>query len=136
MNKAVVGLPFAILLLASPALATLGDSATSSSSFTTTQLAAPTALDAVGGCAGLASPKVTLTWTATATTFATGYDIYRAVGVGPSVFLASVSPRTTVTYTDTAVVGLTSYTYIVRTKYQSWTKASTPDPATTPGVCL
>jgi len=136
VKRALAGLPLAMLLVATPAVATLGDSATSSASFTTTSLEAPTGLDAVGGCAGFGSPKVTLTWTATTTTFATGYDIYRAIGVGSPTLLTSVSPRTVVTYTDTAVAVLTSYTYTVRTRYQSWSKTSTSDSATTPALCL
>jgi hypothetical protein len=136
VRKLLVGGPFLLLLVASPAIATLGDSATAASAFTTTSLAAPTGVAATGGCVGLGTPKVTLTWTATATTFATGYDIYRAVGAGAPTLLTSVSPRTVVSYTDTAVLVLTSYTYTVRTKYQNWIKASSSASATTPAVCL
>ena len=125
-----------VLAAASPALATYLDSATATATFTTTSLAAPTGVGAVGGCAGTLAPKVTLTWTATTSTFATGYDIYRAVGAGGSVYLTTVTPRTTVTYVDTAVSLVTSYTYTLKTKYQSWTKASSTASATTPAVCL
>jgi hypothetical protein len=125
-----------LVLVATPAVATLGDSATASAAFTTTSLAAPTGLTATAGCVGLATPKVTLSWTATTSTYATGYDVYRAVGAGASTLLTSVSPRTTVTYVDTAVSLLTSYTYTVKTRYASWTKASGTASATTAAVCL
>ena len=130
------GVVAAVLVAASPALASYLDSATATATFTTTSLAAPTGVGAVGGCAGTLQPKVTVTWTATVTTFATGYDVYRAVGLGPSTYLTTVSPRTTVTYVDTAVAILTQYTYTLKTKYQSWTKASSTATATTPAVCL
>jgi hypothetical protein len=136
VRRLLVGGPFLLLLAATPAVATLGDAATANASLATTQLAAPTGLSATAACAGLGTSRVTLSWTATTTTFATGYDIYRAVGLGPSTFLASVSPRTTVTYTDTSLSLLTSYSYTVRTRFQSWSKASTSASATTPGLCL
>lgn len=135
MSRVAVVVLVVVLAAAAPAIATMGDSATSASTVTTSSLAAPTALTATAGCNGLL-PKVTLGWTATATTYATGYDVYRAVGAGPSTLLASVSPRTTVSYVDTAVAVLTSYTYTVRTRFQSWTKASSTASATTPALCL
>ena len=136
MRRVAVAALVGVAVIATPALAVYLDSATASAAFSTTQLAAPTGLTATAACAGTAASKVTLGWTATTTTFATGYDIYRAVGVGPSTFLASVSPRTTVAYVDTAVLLLTSYTYTVKARYASWSKASTTASATTPVVCL
>lgn len=136
MKRWVVGGALLVIGVATPAIAAYSDSATSASAFTTTQLAAPTGVSAAGGCAGTLAPKVTLTWTATATTFATGYDVYRAIGGGASNYLTTVTPRTTVTYVDTAVSLLTSYTYTLKTRYQSWTKASATASATTPVVCL
>ena len=134
--RAVPVLAAALVLVATPAVATLGDGATASAPFTTTTLAAPTGLTATAGCVGLAAAKVTLAWTATTSAFATGYDVYRAVGAGASTYLTSVSPRTTVSYVDTAVSLLTSYTYTVRTRFASWSTASGTASATTGAVCL
>ena len=125
----------AVLAVATPAIAAFQDSAVATATHTTTQLDAPTGLTATAGCNGIL-PKVTLGWTATATTFATGYDIYRAIGAGPSTLLTSVSPRTTVAYVDNAVLLLTTYHYIVKTRYAAWTKASATANATTAGVCV
>lgn len=113
----------------------MGDIATSGSTVTTSSLAAPTGVTATAGCNGLL-PKVTLAWTATVTTYATGYDVYRAVGTGPSTLLTSLAPRTAVGYVDSAVAVLTSYTYTVVTRFESWTKASSTASATTPALCL
>jgi hypothetical protein len=123
------------VVVATPALATYGDSATASAAFTTTQLAAPSGVTATAGCNGV-SPKVTLGWTATTTTFATGYDIYRAVGAGSPTLLTSVSPRTTASYVDTSVSLLTAYTYTVTSRFAAWSKASATASATTPLLCL
>ncbi len=131
----MVAVTIAVFAAAAPAVATMGDSATADSSFTTSSLAAPTAVTATAGCNGLL-PRVTLGWTASSTTYATGYDVYRAVGAGPSTLLTSLTPRTTVSYVDDAVVVLTSYTYTVVTRFQSWTKASATASATTPVLCL
>jgi hypothetical protein len=138
MRRAVIGGVAGVLLLATPALSSFLDSATAAGTNSTSQLAAPTGLSATAGCTtGIPKlPKVTLTWTATTTTFATGYDIYRAVGAGPSTLLTTISPRTTVSYVDNAVALLTSYTYVVKTRYALWTAASSSASASTPVLCL
>jgi hypothetical protein len=127
-----------VLAVAGPAVGSFLDPATAASTLSTTQLAAPTGLTATAGCTATIPklPKVTLSWTATTSAFATGYDVYRAVGIGPSTFLATVTPRTTVTYVDSAVLVATSYTYTVKTRYAAWTKASSTASATTPTLCL
>jgi hypothetical protein len=138
VRRAAVVAVLLVVAVAGPAVGSFLDSATAASTLSTTQLAAPTGLTATAGCTTTIPklPKVTLSWTATTTTFATGYDIYRAVGAGPSTLLTTVSPRTTVTYVDNAVLVLTSYTYTVKTRFQLWTKASSTASATTPAVCL
>lgn len=136
MRRATVLGALALLVaVGAPTLASYADSAIARSTLSTTQLAAPTGLSATPGCNGL-SAKVTLSWTATSSTYATGYDVYRAVGAGSSTLLASVSGRTTTTYTDTSVSLLTSYTYVVRARYQSWSKASSSASATTANLCF
>lgn len=124
-----------LLVLAAPAEAAFQQAAAATATHSTDHLTAPTGLTATAGC-NLLAFKVSLAWTATTTAFATGYDIYRATGAGQPVLLASVTPRTTVTYVDTSVVGLTTYTYTVRTRFASWTKASASASASTPLLCL
>ena len=134
-RAAVLGALALLVAVGAPTLAADADSATAGSTFGTTSLAAPTGLSATAGCNGLAA-KVTLSWTATASTYATGYDVYRAVGAGASTLLTSVAGRTTTTYTDNAVSLLTTYTYVVRARYQSWSKASSSASATTANLCF
>ncbi len=60
-----------------------------------------------------------LGWTATADTYASGYNVYRATALaGPYSQVAAVAPRTTVTYTNSPPAG--TYWYTVRAYYQSW----------------
>ena len=138
MRRAAGGALLLLVVLGGPALGSFGDSATAASTLTTTSLAAPTSFTATAGCTTSIPkvPKVTLSWTATTSTFATGYDVYRAVGAGTQTLLTSVSPRTVTSYVDNSVSLVTSYTYSVRTRYAAWSKASSNASATTAVVCL
>lgn len=138
MRRAAVGALLLLLLVAGPALGSFADGSTAASTLRTTSLSAPTGLSASGGCSGGLPklPRVTLSWTATTTPFATGYDVYRGIGAGSQTLLTTLSPRTVTSYVDSAVLVATSYSYSVRTRYLSWSKASSTASATTPVLCL
>jgi hypothetical protein len=79
----------------------------------TDKLAPPTGLTATGGT------SIDLSWTATLTTYATGYHILRGTATGgPYTEIAQVTPRTTVSFTDNPVAG--TYYYVVRAYLQNW----------------
>ena len=79
----------------------------------------PTAVSATGQAGGVAH----ITWTATATTFVTGYSIYRsATSGGPWTLAGTVSGRSTVQFDDTP--GLGDWYYVVRATYQNWVSAN------------
>lgn len=59
--------------------------------------------------------SITLAWTATPDTYATGYELSRD-GAAPS----SIAGRTTTSTTDTAVTDTTSYSYSLRSVFSSW----------------
>jgi len=95
-------------------LAAFTSSASGSATFTTDTLTPPTGLTASGGAG-----SITLNWTATTKTWASGYHVYRATASGgPYSQIATVTPRTTLTYADTPADG--AYWYTVRAYYQSW----------------
>jgi hypothetical protein len=99
------------------ALAAFDNASTAAGSVSTSTLAAPTSLVASG------TGPITLTWTATASTYATGTRIMRGTASGgPYTQVALVTPRTTTTYVDTAVPG--TYYYVVQAYYQQWTSAN------------
>ena len=115
-----------------------GFSATDSAAMnvTTAALAAPTSLSGTGDCAGPLTPEVDLSWTATTSTFATGYAIRRRLVGGTYVTVGTVTGRTTTTYTDLGPLAPnTQYEYVVRAVYASWTADSASASATTPLVC-
>ncbi len=109
-------------------LARFTDTATSTGSLASDTLAAPTSLAATGGT------SVTLTWTPTVDTYATGYTVLRgSASGGPYTSVGSVTPRTAATTTDSPGAG--TWYYVLRSVYQSWTSAdSNQASATVPGV--
>ena len=93
-------------------------------------------LSATPACNGLVSAKATLTWTATSSTFASGYKIQRHKGGAPDGGLTTVSPRTTTTLTQTGLSTGTNYTWNLYAYYQTWTSSVISASATTPVLCL
>jgi fibronectin type 3 domain-containing protein len=108
-----------------------------SNALTTATLQAPTALGAAAGC-NVLSPKITLTWSSTTSTFADGYDVHRGTANGgPYSNIAHVTGRTAVSYVDTSVTLNKTYYYVLRATAFSWTSASSNQAnATTPIICL
>jgi hypothetical protein len=106
----------AALLSAAAAYAafTSGDSAAQSVSTNTLQ--PPTNLQ---GAVASSCKKVTLTWTGSASAFATGYTIQRN-----GTTLGTVAAGTT-TYADGNASKTTSYTYTVLTTFQQWSAGTT-----------
>ena len=99
-------------------LARLTDAASSTKAISTDTLDPATALAATGGS------TVALTWTATTDTYATGYDVQRAIiSGGPYSVVATITPRTTVATTDAPGSNGTYY-YVLRSVFQSWTSVN------------
>jgi hypothetical protein len=100
-------------------------------------LASPTGVTAVRGtCTILSSTKVNLSWTATASTFATGYVILRSTTSGGGyVSLGAVSGRSTTTFIDSTPAFSTTYYYVVRATRNNWVSANSNEASvTTPSV--
>jgi hypothetical protein len=73
------------------------------------------------------SIQVNVSWTASASAFATGYTIQRGTAAGgPFANVGSVGGGSTVTFTDTTgTLGLsTNYYYVVVATFASWTSAN------------
>jgi hypothetical protein len=83
------------------------------SALATDTLAPPTGLTASGGA------SIDLTWTATTTTYASGYHILRGTAAGgPYTEIAQLTPRTAVSLHDNPAPG--TYYYVVRAYLQNW----------------
>jgi len=112
----VAALLLAVGIPATTTLAHFTDTATSTGSIAVDTLAPPTGLSATGGA------TVTLTWTRSADTYATGYAIYRSATSGSGYVLdTTVTPGSATTATDSPGAG--TWYYVVRTTYASWTSA-------------
>lgn len=107
----------------------------SGNTFSTATLASPTGHSAEASCSG--GLKVTLTWTASTSSFADGYDAYRSTADGgPYTSIAHVSGRTTAAYSDDGVTLSTTYFYVLQSTANNWTSLnSTQASASTPASC-
>ena len=100
--------------------------------FTTDTLTPPTNLTATVSCS---SGAITVNWTATTKTYASGHRVLRGTSSGgPYSQIAQVTPRTTTTYIDNPAAG--TYYYVVRAYYQNWESVNSNEAsATTPVTC-
>jgi hypothetical protein len=123
VTSLAVGLGFA-----SAALATFTSAASSGPmNLTSATLAAPTGPAAVElACANSKPAVISVSWTASTSSFTTGYTISRAATAGgPYTAIGTVSAGTT-SFTDPSVTLAysTAYFYVVDATYQSWTARS------------
>lgn len=96
------------------------------SAFTTDTLNAPTGLTAGGGA------SITLNWTATTDTYASGHRVFRGTAAGgPYTAIADVTPRTTTTYIDNPTSG--TYYYVLRAFFQNWESVNSNEASATGG---
>jgi hypothetical protein len=103
-----------------------------SNQIATATLVAPTGVTAPVQSNG---GTVRVTWTATSSTWATGYRIYRATSAGgPFALIQQVAGRTTVTYDD--VPGVGTFFYVVRGYYDTnganWSSVDSAQASATP----
>ena len=99
-------------------LARFVDTASSSAGFTAATLQPPTGVSATGG------PSVSVTWTASTSTGATGYIVERATASGgPYSQIATVTPLTATIYVDSPAAG--TYWYRLSTYKGNWQSATT-----------
>ena len=83
-------------------------------------VAPPTGLGATPDCQRGTRNWIVLSWTASASSFADGYEIFRSTGGGAFVSLGVVSGGATAVFSDQTVAFSTSYSYVVQTSYSAW----------------
>lgn len=110
-----------VLVSSTSAWAGLGDSATSTINLSTGVLTPPLALTANPGTCSFAGDKTVLSWTASTSSWASGYEIARStVSGGPYTVIATVTGVATTTYTDSPPAFSTTYYYAVRATKHAW----------------
>jgi hypothetical protein len=133
-----VGLLMVAAAAAVPVSASWQSAGSASQQLSTATLAPPTGTSAArGDCFPLLTIEVEVTWTATASTFADGYQVFRsATSGGPYTLIGTVAGRTTTSFTDVDVTFLTTYHYVVQATRDLWRSVNsaqasftTPTPA-------
>jgi hypothetical protein len=122
-----------VVVLAAPALAGWSASMIKSQMVTMGTLSAPTGLTAANGvCVARTSWPVDLSWTATPSTFADGYEVFRSTTTGgPYASLGTVNGRNTTTFADTTATSNKSYFYVVQAKRNLWRSPSSSEATVT-----
>lgn len=112
---------------ASMSLARFVDTAATTASFAADTLEPPTALAAIGGA------SVTLTWTPTVDTYATGYDVFRGTtSGGPYGAIGSVTPGSVTTTSDGPGAG--TWYYVLRSVSGPWSSVDSTEASATVGA--
>ena len=132
---AVVATTLILVLGGSSASAAWQDTSSASMPIASGSLAVATSLVATPGCT-LIIPKVTLSWTPTTSTQATGYRVFRRTGAGSYSQIATVTGADSSGYVNSGLSAGTSYTYYVQAYIGAWTADSATASATTPTSCL
>ena len=115
------------LLSAAAAYAAFTASVSAAQSVSTQTLQPPTNVVATltSQCKANKAQQVTVTWTGSASAFATGYTVQR-----DGTTIATVSSATT-SYIDNAVAHTTQYIYTVLATYQQWSSGAAAPAVTT-----
>ena len=122
------------ILPPSPVRSGWWDTSNAALTVTSGSLAPATALSATL-TGTVVAPTVSLTWTPTTTTYATGYRVFRDTDTGAYAQIATVDGRTTSSTVDSTVAASTTYTYYLRAYVSSWTANSATVTITTTGTC-
>ncbi len=138
-----------VAVAAGVALGALGAAATAGASYTDSTSAAATytagALQpatapaaTAGTCSTVTGDRTVLTWTATTSTWASGYEIARSTTAGgPYTVIATVSGVGTTTYNDGPLAFSTTYYYAIRATKHQWRSAdATVSRKTKSSLCI
>lgn len=117
----------ALLVTASVALAQFADGDSASQSISTSSLQAPTNPAAGDGpCTNGVTASIVVSWTATSSTWADGYEVLGSlVSGGPYTTVGTVSGVSTTSYTVTGLAFATTYYYVVKATKGNWRSAAT-----------
>jgi hypothetical protein len=97
-------------------------------------LAPPTGTAA---CVLLLPTRVRVTWTATPSTFADGYEVFRSTtDGGPYASVGTVAGQATTTFTDSTATLLTTYYFVVQSTRHLWRSVDSAQAAATVPLSL
>lgn len=111
------------------ASAAFADGASDGHTLSTAQLAPPTNPGtAAGTCILAVSDSIVVTWTASTSTWADGYEILRSTSAGgPYAVVGSAAGAGTQSYTDSPLAFSTTYYYVIRSMKGAWRSGDTTE---------
>jgi Fibronectin type III domain len=117
----------ALVVTASVAVAQFADGDSASQSLSTNGLQPPTnPSTAHGPCTTGVTASIVVSWTATPSTWADGYEILGSLlSGGPYTTVGTVSGVNTTSYTVTGLTFATTYHYVVKATKGNWRSAPT-----------
>lgn len=129
-ERAVTALAVAVttlLVTASVALAQMADIDSAAHTVSTGTLQPPTdPSTAAGPCTAGISASIVVSWTATPSTWADGYEILGSlVSGGPYTTVGTVSGVSTTSYTVTGLAFATTFHYVVKATKEHWRSVAT-----------
>lgn len=129
-----------VVCVASVASATFNAATVASVTYTSGALSPPSAPTTSNGpCTVLSSASIRVSWAASGSTWASGYEVLRSTSSGgPYSTIATVPGAGTVTYLNGSLPFSTTFHYVVRATKGSWHSAQTAQVSrTTPSfLCL
>lgn len=129
-ERVVVALVVAVtsvLVTASVALAQFANNDSAALAVSTDTLQPPTnPSTAAGPCTAGIAASIVVSWTATPSTWADGYEVLGSlVSGGPYTTVGTVSGRNTTSYTVTGLAFATTYYYVVKATKGNWRSVAT-----------
>lgn len=116
----------AVLATSSVAFAAFTSAQTATTTLGTGVLAPPTNPAAAPGPCTALSASITVSWTATTSTWADGYEILGSlVATGPFTPVATVDGVATTSHTVGGLLFATTYHYVVKARKANWRSAPT-----------
>jgi hypothetical protein len=136
MGRAVLSIVAGVVMLATAAAAFAGFAAGTSAGETisTATFAPPTGPSAAQvSCKNNKPPQISVSWTASPSSFTTGYAIYRSTTSGSGYTQIGTVDASTTTFADpsTTLAYSTTYYYVVDATVQSWSARSSEAQVTT-----
>lgn len=126
---AAVACAFVASGAAGSAFGAFADNSSDGHTLSTAQLAPPTNPGtAAGTCIVAVSDSIVVTWTASTSTWADGYEILRSISAGgPYSVVGSAAGAATTSYTDSPLAFSTTYYYVVRSMKGAWRSSVTTE---------
>ena len=136
VRRVAVSILGVVLTLATAAAAFAGftQSVSGAQTISTATFAPPTSPAAIQvSCKNNKPPQISVSWTASASGFTTGYTIYRSTASGGGYTQIGTVNASTTTFTDpsSSLAYTTTYFYVVDATYQSWSSRSSEAQVTT-----